>query len=68
MLSKRPEVDRDVCAGYGECAKVAPGHFRVGDDDIAEVIDPPGEPVDPRAVEIAVAGCPTQAIRLVGSG
>jgi ferredoxin len=66
-VSMRPEVDRAVCAGYGECEKVAPGYFRVGEDDVAEVIDPPGEPADPRAVELAVAGCPVQAIRLVGS-
>jgi ferredoxin len=63
----RPEVNRDVCGGYGECAKVAPEIFRLGDDDIAEIIDPSGEPADPRAIELAVTGCPTQAIRLVGS-
>jgi ferredoxin len=38
----------------------------VGDDDVAEVIDPPGQPADPRAVELAVAACPAQAIRLAG--
>jgi ferredoxin len=58
-------VDREVCAGYGECVKLAPEVFRLDDDDVAEIIEPLDGSVDPGTIELAVAGCPTQALTLV---
>ena len=57
-------VDRDKCTGLGICESLAPGVFEVNDDgDLvlkAEEV-PEGQLAE---VEEAVAGCPTEALRI----
>lgn len=48
--------------GSGNCAFWAPATFDIGDDNIAFVIDPEGDPED--KIRNAAEGCPTQAIIL----
>jgi ferredoxin len=66
-VSVRPEIDREVCAGYAECMKIAPEIFRLDDDDVSQVIEPLDQTVDPGTIELAASACPTQAIRLITS-
>lgn len=57
-------VDRDKCTGLGICESLAPDVFEVDDDgDLVLKADTPpdGQVGD---VEEAVAGCPTEALRL----
>jgi ferredoxin len=56
-------VDMNLCQSQGECVRVAPDVFELGDDDVLvwqEDVDD-----DRRAdMEAAENGCPTMAIRL----
>ncbi|HKY14595.1 MAG TPA: ferredoxin [Microthrixaceae bacterium] len=56
----RITIDRERCMGSGNCAFQAPHTFDLGDDMIAVVLDPDGDPPD--AVHNAVEGCPTRAL------
>jgi ferredoxin len=54
----------DVCLGNAQCVAAAPEVFRLGDDDLLEIVEAE-PPVSLRsAVERAVRLCPTQAITL----
>ncbi|MFD4932886.1 ferredoxin [Peribacillus butanolivorans] len=57
-------VDRVKCTGLGICESLAPDVFEVGDDGdlvlLADLVSGSGI----EAVEQAVAGCPTEALRL----
>jgi ferredoxin len=55
-------IDRERCMGSGNCAFWAPSTFDVGEDNVAVILDPEGDPDD--KVRNAVDGCPTQAIIL----
>lgn len=55
-------IDTEKCMGSGNCAFYAPATFDIGDDNLAHVIDPDGDPPD--KLRLAVEGCPTQAITL----
>lgn len=59
-MAKVPVVDQDVCTGCGTCAELAPNTFRVNDDELAEVINPTGDPED--AIQEAIDNCPVEAI------
>lgn len=48
--------------GSGNCEFYAPATFALGDDMVAEVVDPEGDP-DER-IRLAADGCPTKAIAL----
>jgi ferredoxin len=61
-VALRIEIDKEKCMGSGNCSFWAPGTFDLGDDGIACVIDPGGDPVD--KVLLAASGCPTQAIEV----
>jgi len=57
-------VDRNKCTGLGICESLAPDVFEVNDDGDLELKTeevPDGLLSD---VEAAVAGCPTEALRL----
>src|SRR5207249_4140816 len=54
------EVDRDVCIGSGDCARLAPTAFALDDDDRAYVLDP--ESVDAETLRQAERNCPSGAI------
>lgn len=57
-------VDRTKCTGLGICESLAPDVFEVDDDGdlILLTDDVPEGGLD--AVEEAIAGCPTEALRL----
>jgi CDGSH-type Zn-finger protein/ferredoxin len=54
------EVDRDICIGSGDCARLAPTAFALDDDDRAYVLDP--ESVDAETLRQAERSCPSGAI------
>src|SRR5690348_13277838 len=56
------EVDRDICIGSGDCARLAPTAFALDDDDRAYVLDP--ESVDAETLRQAERSCPSGAISL----
>jgi len=58
----RIEIDATKCMGSGNCSFWAPGTFDLGDDGVAFVKDPAGDPED--KVILAGQGCPTQAIAI----
>ncbi len=62
MTSLRVVVDRDRCAGYGNCLDVAPDIFDLDDHDVA-VVSADEWPAD-RADDLgqAVRRCPPDAI------
>ena len=57
-------IDRDLCEGNAVCVKLAPEMFRVGDDDVVQVL---GEITAENAERIAkvVGRCPRGALTLV---
>jgi ferredoxin len=55
-------IDAERCMGSGNCAFWAPATFDIGDDNVAFVVDPDGDPE--AKVRNAAEGCPTQAILL----
>jgi CDGSH-type Zn-finger protein/ferredoxin len=54
------EVDRNVCIGSGDCARLAPTAFALDDEDRAYVLDP--ESVDAETLRQAERSCPSGAI------
>ncbi len=58
-------VDRGACRGAGLCIKRAPATFRLDDEDIATVIDPPGD--DDAAIAEAARHCPHFAIEVTAA-
>jgi len=63
----RIDVDRDRCAGHGQCLLAVPSVFDV-DDDAHEVIVLDPDPVEDlrAALQRAVSMCPTGALQVVG--
>ncbi len=59
-MAKKPVVDADACTGCGLCEQIAPNTFRVGDEGVAEVVDPAGD--DEATIQEAIDSCPSQAI------
>lgn len=59
-------IDPEVCMGSGNCQFWAPGVFDLGEDGIAVVVDPAGEPEE--KVVLAARGCPTGAITVYRDG
>ena len=65
-MAGRVVVDRDMCIGAGMCLVYAPESFVHDEESKAVVLDPPGDPAG--AVDTAVEGCPTGALRKVQDG
>jgi ferredoxin len=64
-MTMRPVVDRDRCAGYGECARSAPEVFVLDEEDTATVTAA-GLAGDHEAeARLAATACPMQAITLL---
>jgi ferredoxin len=57
-------VDRDRCAGLGMCEAVAPDYFEVNNDGDLDVLKDEIAGDDLDDIEEAVAGCPTEALRI----
>ena len=57
-MAVKISIDPEKCMGSGNCAFWAP--FDVGEDNIAYVLDPDGDPLE--KIHLAREGCPTQAI------
>ncbi len=58
-------VDRSKCTGLGICESLAPEHFEVDDDGHLVLLDENVTDETLSGVEEAIAGCPTEALRLV---
>jgi ferredoxin len=61
-MTYRIVLDRELCSGFGECANLAPGSFRIEADGRAVAI---ADPTDDARAREAAAACPMAAIRLV---
>ncbi|MEU7812246.1 ferredoxin [Pseudonocardia sp. NPDC049154] len=57
-------VDRSLCTALGVCESLAPDHFEIDDDGELVVLRENVSPEDRDAVEAAVSGCPTAALKL----
>ena len=56
------EIDRELCIGAAPCVMVAPGVFKLDDENKATVIDANG--ADAGTILLAAQSCPVQAISL----
>ena len=59
------EVDFGKCTGLGICESLAPEHFEVNDAGDLVLLRRDIGPEEMQAVEEAVAGCPTEALRIL---
>ncbi len=59
-MAYKIKINRRMCTGYAECVGIAPGVFRLGDDNISVVVDPEGD--DDESVLDAARACPMDAI------
>ncbi|WP_299574876.1 ferredoxin [uncultured Williamsia sp.] len=57
-------VDRTRCTGLGICESLAPAFFEVNDDGDLVLLEDEIEPGERSEVDEAVAGCPTEALRI----
>jgi ferredoxin len=55
-------VDRDLCIGAAPCVTIAPGVFRLDNENKACVID--AHAADDDTILLAAQSCPVQAISL----
>jgi ferredoxin len=58
-------VDFNKCTGLGICESLAPEFFEVNDEGELVLLKKDITDQELRGVEEAVAGCPTEALRLV---
>lgn len=59
-------VDRAKCTGIGICESLSPAHFEVDDAGELVLLKEDVTPDERQGIEEAVAGCPTEALRLDG--
>ncbi|OBC05167.1 ferredoxin [Gordonia sp. 852002-50816_SCH5313054-c] len=57
-------VDAARCTGLGICESIAPEVFEVDESGELSVLKADIDPDELQAVEDAVAGCPTEALRI----
>ena len=58
----RVVIKRDVCIGAATCVAIAPGTYKLDNENKAIVIDEAGD--DPDEILLAAQGCPTTAIEI----
>ncbi|HEV8149096.1 MAG TPA: ferredoxin [Gemmatimonadales bacterium] len=56
----RVRIDRELCVGFGDCVKAAPGAFRLDDEGLA-VFENPGD-TERKELLDACDACPVDAI------
>lgn len=61
-------ADMDLCEGYGECVKAAPGFFSLDDDGFVQIDDPNVPEGEEGRVIAAVGKCPKDALVLLADG
>jgi ferredoxin len=59
-VSRKIEIDRELCMGSGQCCVYAPLTFGQDETTIAVVADPDGGSAE--EIRAAVQFCPTQAL------
>jgi ferredoxin len=57
-------VDFGKCTGLGICESAAPEFFEVNDEGVLELLKEDITDHELQSVEEAVAGCPTEALRI----
>ncbi|OZC32465.1 ferredoxin [Gordonia polyisoprenivorans] len=57
-------LDRTKCTGLGICESLAPEFFEIGDDGTLLILKEEISDDELQEVEEAVAGCPTEALRI----
>jgi ferredoxin len=57
-------VDTDRCTGHGVCESLVPEVFEVGDEGVVQLLTDDLTGIERSDLELAVAECPTQALRL----
>ena len=68
MAEKKPlkiskiVIDRDLCIGAGTCVTIAPGTFKMDDENKAVLVDIQGDEAE--TILMAAESCPTKAIFL----
>jgi len=62
MKISKIEIDRDQCIGCGTCVTIAPGVFKLDEDNKSTVIDVNGADADTEL--LAAQSCPVQAIKV----
>jgi ferredoxin len=63
-MTKKIEVDWDLCESNGVCMGIIPEVFQLGDDDMLSVLQDEVTPEIEDRVREAVRQCPRQAISI----
>lgn len=64
-VTKKIQVDWDLCEANGVCMGINPDIFLLGDDDMLTVLQEEVTPENESDVREAVRQCPRQAISIV---
>ena len=59
---KKPVINRDECLGDAICEDICPEVFKVGEDDIAYVIEKNLDPSLEEKIQEAIDECPQECI------
>ncbi len=65
-MTKKIEVDWELCESNGVCMGINPEIFLLGEDDMLTVLQEEVTPENEHDVREAVRQCPRQAISIVG--
>jgi len=65
VIAMKVEVDFSKCTGLGICESLAPDFFEVNDDGDLVLLKEDITDEELQAVEEAVSGCPTEALRIL---
>lgn len=57
------KLDRDLCTGVGNCVVIAPGVFKLDDQNKAVILDP--NSADKKTLLDAATNCPMEAITII---